>query len=136
MEMLGVDRNFRCGTGRKLIVRYVIREIDQGDGATSRNACAQILQRPGGLDLAQRDRIQYDANLSLEHPAGDGIEGNFRFVPCPHPLQRILLKAAARVRSPSWTNIITGRSGAGVTYIPGRRAICVTNPSVAARTTV
>jgi hypothetical protein len=138
MPVFGIDRDLGRRTEGDLIAGDVIGDVDDGQCPAAGCPLAKIHERSCRLDLAGCDRIQDEAYLALEHATGDSVEGDLGLVPRPDRCKEFCWKAAPSNWSFSsiLTKTITGRNGAGTTYMPGRKATWVTNPALGACVTV
>src|SRR5690242_12856076 len=92
MPMFGIDGDLSGGAERDLIAGNVVGNVDDGEGAATGCPCADIHECSRCLELAGGDRVDDEANLGLEDPAGDRIECDFGLVARSYALKGILLK--------------------------------------------
>ena len=86
----------RCAAG-KVVGRHILINVNEGDGATSLDVSAHVLQRAGCLQLSGSDRIEHVFDLAFEDLAGDAVECNLGFISGPDALKRILLEAGSEL---------------------------------------
>ena len=87
MPVLGIDRDLRGSTGRDLVPRNILVDVDEGERASTLRPRPIIDQSARGLDLARRDRIKDSPHPAFEYATRHGIERNLSLVARPNPLQ-------------------------------------------------
>ena len=92
VRMFRVDSDLGRRAAGNVVGRRILVDVDQRDGSATRWALSHVLEGPGGLKLPARDRVEHTTHLTLEYPAGDGVESNFGLVTRSNPLQGVLLE--------------------------------------------
>src|SRR5262249_52367286 len=88
-----IERHLSRRAAWKVVAGGIVRNVDDGDGPTSRHVRSHVLKRSGRLELSGRDRIEYVLHLPFQDLSRQAVKGDFCLISGAHALQRILLEA-------------------------------------------